>query len=375
MIMEQKSDWNEFKNILCIRLDNLGDILMTSPAIRALKECVPDRKITLLASDAGSLIAKQIPEIDEVIIFNTPWEKNSAMHAGNSVNEIAEQIKQRNFDAAVIFNVYSQNPLPAAVLCYMAGIQRVAGYCRENPYKLITEWLPDREPLYEIKHEVIRQLDLVKTLGASSENDRMSLRINENSLESVQKKLKEAGVNSQKKSVIMHPGVSELKRRYPVEYFAEAAKKINKELDIQVILTGVKSENELAVHIAEEAGKNTFNLAGLLNMEELIALIGSSLLLIANNTGPVHIASALGIPVVVLYALTNPQHAPWNVRHRILPFDIPKEIQSKNTIISFANEKAFTKSPPTVGPDDIVNAVKELICGFVQKKETQVLYL
>jgi lipopolysaccharide heptosyltransferase II len=373
--MQRQAEWNELRNILCIRLDNLGDILMTTPAIRALKKSVPGRRITLLASTAGALIAKHIPDIDDVIIFDTPWEKNTEGLSGNLLTGIIEKIKERNFDAAVLFTVYSQNPLPAAMLCFMAEIPRVAGYCRENPYKLITDWLPDKEPLYEIKHEVDRQLELVCMLGASAESDCMSLDVAEGSIENIHKKLVEMGVDIGKKSVIIHPGVSEPKRQFSVSSFAEAAKKIISELGYQIILTGVRSEKELADHIAEKAGKQAFSLAGRLNLEELIALIKSSLVLIANNTGPVHIASALGTPVVVLYALTNPQHAPWNVRHRVLPFEVPGEMKSKNAIISFANEKSFKTNPEMVSHDDIVKAVRELISESRQVKKTQVLYL
>jgi lipopolysaccharide heptosyltransferase II len=373
--MQRQAEWSKFKNILCIRLDNLGDILMTTPAIRALKECVKGRKITLLASTAGALIAKHIPDIDDVIVFDTPWEKNTEGLSGNLLNGIVEKIKERNFDAAVLFTVYSQNPLPAAMLCFMAEIPRVAGYCRENPYKLITDWLPDKEPLYEIKHEVNRQLDLVNMLGASAESDCMSLKVTEGSIKNIYRKLEVMGVDIKKKSVIIHPGVSEPKRQFPVTSFAEAAKKIINELDYQVILTGVKSEKELADHIAGKAGRHAFSLAGLLNVEELIALIKSSLMVIANNTGPVHIASAVGTPVVVLYALTNPQHAPWNVGHRVLPFEVPHHMKSKNTVISFANEKSFKTSPEMISPDDIVKAVKELISESGQIRKTQVLYL
>jgi lipopolysaccharide heptosyltransferase II len=375
MSIQRQEEWNKAKNILCIRLDNLGDVLMTTPAIRALKECIPGRKITLLASGAGSSIAKHIPEIDNTIIFDTPWEKNIETSSVDSINKIVEKIKYENFDGAVIFNVYSQNPLPAAMLCFMAGIPKVAGYCRENPYKLITDWLPDQEPLYDIKHEVIRQLELVKMLGAFSSNENMSLTVSGEVLVMIRKKIENIGIDLSQKSVIIHPGVSEPKRQYPVSCFAEAAKRIIKELGYQVILTGVESERMLTDEITAEAGENVYNLAGLLSMEELIGLVSYSALLISNNTGPAHIAAAVGTPVIVLYALTNPQHAPWNVNHRVLPFDIPEKMKSKNTIISFANEKTFTCSPDMVSPDQIICAAKELIADPGKSERTKVLYL
>src|SRR5687768_8585636 len=124
--MERAEEWRAFKNILCIRLDNLGDVLMTSPAIRALKRSGPNRKVTLLTSGSGRGIASFIPEIDEVITFNTPWEKNKHVSGAEEVLQLVEMLKLKDFDAAVIFNVYSQTPIPAAMVCYMAGIKKVA---------------------------------------------------------------------------------------------------------------------------------------------------------------------------------------------------------------------------------------------------------
>jgi lipopolysaccharide heptosyltransferase II len=358
--MIRQEEWKEYKNILCIRPDNIGDILMTTPALRALKESVPGRRLTLLASKAGSTIAKFIPEIDDVIIFETPWEKNDYVSSDGMIPKTLEEIKSKKFDAAVIFNVYSQSSLPAAMLCYMAGIARVAGYCRENPYKLISDWIPDREPLKEIKHEVQRQLTLVSNLGATTNDESLSLRINKTDDELMIDKLKKVGINMDAKSVIVHPGVSEPKRQFSVDSFAKAAKMMVEELDYQVILTGLKSEKNLTERIASISKERTFDIAGELSMGEFIALIKRAYVLVSNNTGPVHIAAAVQTPVVVLYALTNPQHAPWNVAHKILPFEIPANMQSRNIIINYANEKSFRKTVPPVSAENIVAAVKQL---------------
>lgn len=372
--MRKQEEWNNFKKILCVRLDNLGDVLMTTPAIRALKHAAPGREISLLTSSAGSAIAKFIPEIHEIMVFDTAWEKN-LQNGSSSIQEMIEKIRGKNFEAAVIFNVYSQNPLPTAMLCYMAGIPRIAGYCRENPYKLITDWIPDEEPFLYIKHEVERQLDLVKNLGAVSDENFFSLRISRAAETAIQKKLESLGVNTKEKLVIIHPGVSEPKRQYPINYFAETAKMIVKDIGYQVLLTGVEAEKNLTRAINESGSEKIFDLAGKISMEEFIALIQMSSVLISNNTGPVHIAAAMKTPVVVLYALTNPQHAPWNVRHKVFPFEIPEESQSKNVIIRYANKKAFTKKPEPVRPEMILSAVKELIRQPKTAESTEVLYL
>jgi lipopolysaccharide heptosyltransferase II len=373
--MQRQAEWTKFRNILCIRLDNLGDVLMTTPAIRALKESVSGRKITLLTSSTGAAIAGYIPEIDETILFDTPWEKNPDAIPANAVSGLIEQLKERNFEAAVIFTVYSQNPLPTAMLCYLAGIPRIAGYCRENPYRLMTDWLPDPEPIYNIKHEVNRQLDLVKNLGSATTDNSLSLNISAEAVKRTADKLAAVGIDLNKKSIVIHPGVSESRRQYPVNLYAEAAKTITRESDCHLLLTGLASEKELTDRISETAGEKAFSLAGMLNMEELIAVIKKSSLLIANNTGPVHIAAAVKTPAVVLYALTNPQHAPWNIPYRLLPFDVPEENRSKNVIIRLAHEKAFKKTPQPVRPEDIASAARELMKekkGIKKKQECSI---
>lgn len=359
--MQKNTDWGGFKHILCIRPDNLGDVLMTSPAIRALKESVPDRKITLLTSKAGKAIARYIPEIDEVIAFDIPWYKHEQRNSGPEVLEIIERIKTEKFDAAIIFTVFSQNPLPTAMLCFMAGIPRMAGYCRENPYSLITDWLPDREPLYEIKHEVTRQLDLARHLGAKVKVEELTLTIKKEAKALVLEKLQKSGINMDKPWIIIHPGVSETKRQYPIALFAEVVKSLVVETGYQVLLTGVQPEIALANYIISEVGREVYSLIGKLEMEELIALIAQAPLLIANNTGPVHIAAAVNTPVVVLYAMTNPQHTPWKVPNKVLAFSVPKAIRSKNVIIEKANEQSFEENKAMVQPREVIEAAKELL--------------
>ena len=360
--MQKQDCWNKLKNILCIRPDNLGDVIMTGPAIRALKESCPGRKITLLASRAGSPVARFIPAIDDVIKYDPFWVKNEAADSVGAFNDMAQYIRKQQFDGAVIFTVYSQNPLPAAMLCYLAGIPNVAAYCRENPYHLINHWIPDTEPLFDIKHEVMRQLDLAAHLGAVATDDRLSLTVSTEAVAGLSERLQQL-LLPDKPFVILHPGVSEAKRQYAPALFAQAATGIINELDCQVLLTGSASERCLTDRIQQQIGSGAYSVAGDFTLEELIALIKAAPVVVANNTGPVHIAAAVGTPVVVLYALTNPQHTPWKVDHIILPFEVPPTLQSKNTIIKYANRKAFPKEVPMVQPAQIVQAVKSLLAN------------
>lgn len=144
--------WEQVKRILCIRLDYMGDVLMTTPAIRALRQSLPGCEITLLTSGSGAAAARYIPEIDDTIVYAAPWMKASGeSHSAADAGMIAT-LAQRRFDAAVIFTVYSQNPLPAALLCHLAGIPRRLAHCRENPYRLLSDWVRESEPQEQVRH-------------------------------------------------------------------------------------------------------------------------------------------------------------------------------------------------------------------------------
>lgn len=326
--------WEETKNILCIRLDTLGDVLMTTPAMRAIKAGLPDRKLTLLTSQAGAPIGSLIPEVDATIIYEAPWMKAIVPGIDPKQDfELVDKLYRLGFDAAVIFTVFSQNPLPSALMAYLAGIPLRLAHCRENPYHLLTHWVPetDHRGQAQIRHEVRRQLDLVGSVGFQAQDDRLSLQISESAIRKAYGKLNAIGLEMDQPWLVMHPGASAASRRYPPQHFAAAAQRLADEYGFQILFTGIDSEKELIESIRMEMRADSVSLAGRLSIEEFSALLSLAPLLISNNTGPVHIASAVGTPVVDLYALTNPQHTAWKVPHRILFYDVPCKFCYKST--------------------------------------------
>lgn len=354
------SNWHECKNILCIRPDNMGDLIMTGPALRALKNSF-NAKITVLTSTMAASIAKSMPEIDEVMVCDLPWVKTNSVVDTGIFNHTIAQIAQQRFDAAVIFTVFSQNPLPTVMLAYLAGIPRRLAYCRENPYQLLTDWVPDKEPYSLIKHQVQRDLDLVAAIGAYTCNDCLSLKTEEEIIPSVQNKLQQKGVDMTKPWLILHPGVSEIKRQYPEEKWIAAGKRIIGELGYQVVITGSNGEAELTERLQHGIGKDSFAAGGLFNLDEFIVLIKLARVAVSVNTGTVHIAAAVGTPVVVLYALTNPQHTPWKALHALLPFSIDQSLKSKNEVIRYVNEQLYGQHVPLPDDNDILISVKQLL--------------
>lgn len=355
----QTLNWTDCKNILCIRPDNMGDLLMSGPAICALKEAFSAR-ITVLTSSMAAGIAELMPGVDDVMVFDLPWVKtkdNTAQH----IPEIVKRIKEKKFDAAIIFTVYSQNPLPTAMLTYMAGIPKVLAYCRENPYGLLTDWIPDKEPYELIKHQVRRDTDLVKHIGAIPSCQRLRLNVTYSLWPAIEQKLAASGVDISRPWMILHPGVSEKKRQYPVKNWISAGRLIIEETGYQLVLTGTASELALTQMIAESIGSESSTVAGQLTLAELVCLIMHAPLLLSVNTGTIHIAAAVNTPVVVLYAQTNPQHTPWKVPHKVLPFGVDPAIKSKNEVIAYVDKQIYANPVPIPRPGEVVNAVKALL--------------
>lgn len=319
----RRMSWSEAERILCVRLDTIGDVLMTTPAIRAVKESHPYRHITLLTSPSGAESASLVPEIDQVLVYDAPWMKATAPRRDARPEQaMIKRLRRMKFDGAIIFTVYSQNPLPTAFMCYMAEIPLRLAHCHENPYQLLTDWIKDPEPAEQIRHEVRRQLDLVARVGYHTGKEDLSLRVPVGASGRAVNALLKAGVNLHEPWVVLHAGATAPSRRYPPEGFARVARFLTHTMGYQVVFTGTSPERETIEEIRAAMESPSFSLVDELNLGDLAALLALTPLLLSNNTGPVHVAAAVGTPVVDLYALTNPQHTPWNVPHRVLNHDV-----------------------------------------------------
>jgi lipopolysaccharide heptosyltransferase II len=352
--------WQHCRNILIIRADNMGDLIMSAPAIRALKQTF-SCKITVLTSSMAASIVPTIAEIDDAMVFDLPWVKAKDTIANEEIFTLVQLLKQRKFDAAVIFTVFSQNPLPAAMIAYMAGIPLRLAYCRENPYELLTNWVPDKEPYDFVKHQVERDLQLVDSIGASTNDKQLRLTVSGTIRDIVEKKLEDRCIDPRKPWLIFHAGVSEKKREYPAERWVEAAQKLIDVDGWQILFTGAASEKQKCDELANKTGLKSCSVAGLFPIHEFIMLIKMAPIVVSVNTGTVHIAAAVNTPVVVLYAQTNPQHTPWMVPNKVLEFEVDEANRSKNEVIQFLYKDVYKKPAPIPEANEIVDAVNQLL--------------
>ena len=318
--------WAEARRVLVVRLDGAGDALMTAPAIEALRGAVEGRRITLLTSAAGARLARLLPAVDDVIEYAAPWMPSMpsmkvarSSDAAPDLDMIARLRGQ--FDAAVICTVYSQSPLPAALLCTLAEVPLRAAIARENPYGLLSDWIRETEPDSHVRHEVDRQLALASALGAPG-GPSVRLAIPEAARTAARGWLHARGLERGGPWALLHPGATAASRRYPSEMWSEVVRGLESS-GVRVLLVGDSGDRDALAVVGAASEESPPSIVAP-SLADLAALIEAAPLVLAVNSLPAHLASATGTPLVELYAQTNPQHGPWNdVPHRLLARQVP----------------------------------------------------
>jgi ADP-heptose:LPS heptosyltransferase len=308
----QARPWTDLGRVLAVRLDNLGDLLMTTPALSALRSGLPDARITLLASPSSAAAAAHLPIVDEVWPFAAPWVQHpaTAQDEGHELGQyearLVDRLAEEGFDAAVIFTVCTQSALPAALLCRLAGIPRRLAHSRENPYGLLSHWVPDTDQVVSgtvvdalaPRHEVARQLALVASVGLHGSDDRLRFEVLATHRCQLVDRLHEAGIDAHRPYAVLHPGATAASRRWPAERFGQVGQALL-EAGCAGVFSGSKAEMPLcqaglepcAQRVRQDA--TALSLAGLLCLGELAALIEGASVLITNNSAPAHLAAAL----------------------------------------------------------------------------------
>ncbi len=312
--------------MLLVRLDNLGDVLVTTPAFRAVRRALPEAHLALLASPAGAQAGRLNPDLDEVIVYDAPWMDPWKTLPQDPARELAmvERLRAGAFDAAVIFGSFRQSSLPAVYLCYLAGIPLRLGASIDGAGSLLTTRHKHPEtPL----HETERGQDLLAAVGIPPVASRLVLDVPADSRADLA--MRSPWPAAPGPRIVVHPGCSMPARTYPWEGFAEIAARLATDLGASVLVTGDASERDLVDRVVaavpDSARGRVAGSAGELPFAGFCALVEQADLVVTNNTGPMHVAAALGTPVVALFAWTNPPHqwGPWMVRHRLLMHDVP----------------------------------------------------
>ncbi|KNX38704.1 glycosyltransferase family 9 protein [Luteipulveratus halotolerans] len=293
--------------VLAVRLDSVGDVLLTGPAVRAL--AAHGAHVDLLASPLGAEAARLLPGVRDVLVHDPAWSgPEPAPLDADSVADLVATLRARAYDVAVVFTSYHQSALPAAMIARLAGVPRVAGASEDYAGSLLDvrhRRVPgaDDDGGPAGGHEVEAALALAEAAGFTlpADDDRcLSVRAPAH-----------RRTDLRSPYVVVHPGSAASTRGLPPE-LARGAVLALAAAGYQLVVTGAASERALA---AQVAGREAVDLAGTTDLTQLAGVLAGADAVLVGNTGPAHLAAAVGTPVVSLFAPVVPaaRWAPWGV--------------------------------------------------------------
>lgn len=294
------------EHVLVARLDNDGDVLLAGPAIRAV--AAGAARVTLLCGPRGQAAARLLPGVDALLVHRAEWidPEPEPFDAANSERLLAA-VRAARPDAALILTSFHQSPLPLALLLRLAGVPRIGAICDDYPGALLD--LRHRIAREDL-HEVERALDLAAAFGYPlPAGDDGRLRIERRPAE------REAP-SIDGPYVVVHPGASVSARAWAPRRCAELVAALSA-AGRTVVVTGAPAERELTAAVA---GGRAVDLGGATDLAGLAHVIAGAEAIVVGNTGPAHLAAAVGTPIVSLYAPTVPavRWRPWQVPHELL---------------------------------------------------------
>jgi ADP-heptose:LPS heptosyltransferase len=281
-------------NTLVVRLDSLGDVLLAGPAVRAV--AAGSDRVTLLVGPRGASAAELLPGVDRIIVWRCPWiDADPGPVAPQEIHDLAVALEAERFDAAVVLTSFHQSALPTALLLRLAGIPRITAISDDYPGTLLDVRIP---PDWS-QHEVDRAVGVAAAAGfrlQAGDSGRLDVR---RPLPSTHH------LGIEKPFVVLHPGTSVPARAWPRARFA-AALRLLESCGHHVVVTGSVEERHLTASVV--AGSHALNLGGRTDLAQLASVLDDADAVVVGNTGPAHLAAAVGTPVVSLFAPTVSAH-------------------------------------------------------------------
>ncbi|HLO60979.1 MAG TPA: glycosyltransferase family 9 protein [Bacteroidales bacterium] len=283
----------EFGKILVVRLSSIGDIILTTPLLRSLKTAFPNSHVTFIIKKQYEELLTQSPYIDELITF-------SKKDGVKGLKDIKSLLKSRKFDLYIDIHKNWRS----RYLRMGSGVRRISSYRKLIFKRTLLIWFKINlyariKPVYE------RYFDSVKPFGVAYDGKGTEISVDPAKIETVRNRLVSAGFDFKRPLVIICPSATYFNKKWKPEGFIETARYLADNKKAFVIVHGGPEDKELCERIAISAGHDVVNMAGTMSLSESAALLGLSNLVIANDSGLLHLAQSQKIPVVGIYGPTT----------------------------------------------------------------------
>ena len=343
----KKNDFENVKSILVIRTAYIGDVVMTLPMLKPLKERFPEAKISFLTSSSAKDILINNPYLDEIITFNPFWFYPAKI---KEYLKFIREFKKRKFDLIIeargdirefLFLVW---PLKARFkVSYDVG---GGGYLLSHVV-----------PYADVCHRVEYHLDIVRYLGGKGNDICWDIYLKENEIRKVEQILRENEIH--KSFISIHPGSRQPLKRWAKERYALLADMLIKQEGRGVVFLGSPGERQLVESIVNKMKATPVNLVGKTNLREMAGIFSKSALVVCNDSAPMHIAAAVDTPIVAVFGPSKSvETGPYGNKNIVVEKDYPCRFTCDESVCS---HHVFNACMADILVEDVFDAVKKCL--------------
>jgi len=304
-------------NRILIRSTNwVGDAILTTAALRAIRKNFPDAEISLLAKPWVAPIFYNNPHIDHLV----PYDTAGRHHGWLGKVRLSKALRRGKFDLAILF----QNAFEAAILAYLAGIPSRLGYKTDGRHLLLTHGIHLKPQLKQV-HEIEYYLGILKGAGLKSDGQDLTLLVSEQEQREIEAFLARYQIGREETLVGISPGATygSAKCWFP-EYYAALCDRLQKSLEASIVILGGPDDESVGAQVSQYMESPSVNLCGKTSLRQAVAIIERCQLLVTNDSGLMHATAALDIPLVAIFGSTNPvTTGPSSPRSRVVRVPIP----------------------------------------------------
>jgi lipopolysaccharide heptosyltransferase II len=307
---------SKIARVLFIRPDHIGDVLLSTPAIRAYKEAQPFTEVHVLVGAWSAPILANYDEIDQVLTVRFPGFDRQANTKNviapyTDLLKISRQLRRIGYTSAVIMR---PDHWWGAMLAHVAGIKDIVGYDLPEIRPFLTRKVP-----FQHIHAIRQNMRLVEHVTRPIDDDNVpyDFPILDNERDFIAELLPTWGIGASQKIICIHPGAGTRVKQWEAQKWAQVADALSEQTDAQIVFTGSNAERALIAHIQSMCQHKTHSSGEALSLEQLAALYERAMLVLGCDSGPLHIAAAVKTATVGLFGPADPiEFAQWGDRHK-----------------------------------------------------------
>lgn len=326
---------SDVRHALVVRLDDVGDMVLTSPFIRELRRTLPTSQITLVVKPSVHNLVERCPYVNEVLTYDPgpPSETATAEQMWRTIRFSAYYLWRRGVDLAIVPR-WDADLYHASFVAYWSGARWRVGYSEqviEHKHEMnkgFDQLFSDVVTDVAVKHEVERGLNLLRQMGGAVKDEFLELWPTEADQIKINLLLQSHGVIEEDLLIAFAPGAKSETRRWPTDKFSKLGRWLLREYGARIVLVGTREEGHLGKSIQYSLGQGIINAMGETSLRELGVLLKRCALYVGNDSGPMHMAAAAGVPVVEISChpvngnsgLSNSprRFGPWGVGSQVL---------------------------------------------------------